>query len=178
MENHSRETWIDAAYVQFNRGGLASIKIESLSRDLYASKGSFYWHFDNRGDLVAAVIARWEKSETDQIIELAETDQDPHERLVTVFTVVGERMYERGGERTLFSEAEAEGVLDAVARVSDRRIGYVAGILEEIGVPDPQERAALAVGAVIGLQQLVTGGWEPLGGNELTAAMLRMALAP
>lgn len=178
MENHSRDTWIDAAYTQFNRAGLASIKVESLSRDLYASKGSFYWHFDNRNDLIAAVIARWEKSETDQIIELAETDQDPHERLVTVFTVVGERMYERGGERTLFSEAESEGVLAAVARVTDRRVGYVAGILEEIGVDAPQERAALAVGAVIGLQQMVTGGWEPLGGNELTVAMVRMALAP
>lgn len=178
MENHSRETWIDAAYAQFNRGGLASIKVESLSRDLYASKGSFYWHFDNRNDLVAEVIARWEKSETDQIIQLAEADQDPHERLVTVFTLVGERMYERGGERTLFSEAEAEGVLPTVARVTGRRIDYVAGILVELGVPDPQERAALAVGAAIGLQQLITGGWEPLGGNELTAAMIRMALAP
>lgn len=178
MENHSRETWIDAAFVQFNRAGLASIKVESLSRDLYASKGSFYWHFENRSDLIEAVIAKWEASETDQIIEIAQSEGEPLARLIATFTLVGERMYERGGERTLFSEAEAEGVLAAVGRVTQRRIDHVASLLTDIGVERPEERAAIAVGGVIGLQQLVTGGWNPLGGTELTQMMVRMVLAP
>lgn len=177
MEGHSTETWIDAAFAQFNRGGLASIKVESIGRDLYATKGSFYWHFENRRALIDAVMARWEQRETEQIIDLAEQQGDPHDRLVAVFTLVGERMYERGGERTLYSEAESEGVLPVVARISQRRIDYIAGILEELGLDHPQERAALVVGSVIGLQQLVTGGWEPLGGTELTEMMLRMILA-
>jgi len=177
MESHTRDTWIDAAFGQFNRAGLASIKVESLSRDLYASKGSFYWHFDNRSDLIDAVMAKWESRETDQIIELTKEEGDPFERVVATFTLIGERMYERGGERTLYSEAEAEGVLPVVARVTQRRIDHIASLLLALDLDGSQERAALAVGAVIGLQQLVTGGWEPLGGSELTTMMVRMATA-
>jgi hypothetical protein len=59
--------------------------------------------------------------------------------------------------------------------VTERRIAYVTGILRELGVEQPEERAALAVGSVIGLQQLVTGGWEPLSGEALTRAMVTMS---
>ncbi len=68
--------------------------------------------------------------------------------------------------------------METVARVTDRRIAYVTGILTELGVDQPEERAAMAVGSVIGLQQLVTGGWEPLTGEGLTRAMIAMSMAP
>lgn len=178
MQPHTRETWIDAAFARFNLGGLGAIKVESLSRDLYASKGSFYWHFKDRQDLISAVMERWEEHATGSIIWSVEREGDPFDRLVTLYTEVGERIYERGGERTLYSEAEAEGVMPIVARVTQRRIDYVAAILRELEVAQPEERAALAVGSVIGLQQLVTGGWEPLTGEALTRAMVAMSMAP
>jgi AcrR family transcriptional regulator len=177
MQPHTRDTWIDAAYARFNFGGLGSIKVESLSRDLAASKGSFYWHFKDRQDLIIAVMERWEQDATGSIIWSAEREGDPFDRLVTLYTEVGERLYERGGERTLYSEADSEGVMEIVARVTQRRIDYVTAILRELEVEQPEERAALAVGAVIGLQQLVTGGWEPLRGDALTRAMVAMSLA-
>lgn len=177
MQPHTRETWIEAAFARFNLGGLGSVKIESLSRDLYASKGSFYWHFKDRQDLINAVMERWEEQATGSIIWAAEREGDPLERLVMVYTEVAERIYERGGERTLYSEAEREGVMETVARVTERRIAYVTSILRELGVEQPEERAALAVGSVIGLQQLVTGGWQPLSGEALTRAMVTMSTA-
>lgn len=178
MQNHTRETWIDAAFAQFNLGGLASVKVESIGRQLYASKGSFYWHFDNRQDLIKAIMAKWEQRETANLLEIAEQAGSPIERLVTLYTIVGERMYERGGERTLYSEAEAEGVLPFVASVTNRRIEYIARILTELGLAQPEARASIAVAVVVGLQQLVTGGWEPLSGNELTEMVVRMSVAP
>ena len=177
MQAHTRETWIDAAYVRFNLGGLGAIKVESLSRDLAASKGSFYWHFKDRQDLINAVMERWEEQATGSIIWSVEREGDPFDRLVALYTEVGEGMYARGGERTLYSEAEAEGVMPIVARVTQRRIDYVTAILRDLKVDQPEERAALAVGSVIGLQQLVTGGWEPLSGEALTRAMIAMTLA-
>jgi hypothetical protein len=67
--------------------------------------------------------------------------------------------------------------METVARVTERRIAYVTNILRELGVEQPEERAALAVGSVIGLQQLVTGGWEPLSGEALTRAMVAMSIS-
>ncbi len=87
-------------------------------------------------------------------------------------------MSERGGERTLFSEAGGEGVLEVVARVLERRVDYVTGHPGGTRSRSPEgARAATVVGAALGLQQMVTGGWEPLDGTELTETMLRMDVA-
>lgn len=178
MASLSRDAWLDAAYASFNERGLPAVKVEPIAKMIGATKGSFYWHFSNRAALVEAVMQRWEQLETDSIIALAEQVDSPRERLETVYSLIGQRMMERGGERTLYSEAESEGVSDVVARVTGRRIGYVASILTDLGFEDAQERAAVAVSAAIGLQQLVAGGWHSLGHRGITDALLRMSLAP
>ena len=177
MASLSRDAWLDAAYDVFNRSGLPAVRVEPLAKSIGATKGSFYWHFVNRAALIDAIMDRWEQLETDNIIVLAEQVATPLERLETVYTLVGERMMLRGGERTLYSEAESEGVSAVVARVTGRRIDYVASILNDLGFRDAQERAAVAVSAAIGLQQLVAGGWHSLGHRGITDALLRMSLA-
>ncbi len=59
--NHSRETWIEAAFraiqprwTDLGEGG------GTEPRPL-RHEGSFYWHFENRGDLIAAVMEKWER---------------------------------------------------------------------------------------------------------------------
>ena len=43
---------------------LAGVEIPELCRRLGVSKGSFYWHFGARGDLLAAILADWQKRMT------------------------------------------------------------------------------------------------------------------
>ena len=62
-----------------------------MARDLGATKGSFYWHFADRAQLVAAVMARWEVEETDSFIEEADAEPDPRARLETLFGSVSRR---------------------------------------------------------------------------------------
>lgn len=177
MASHSRETWLDAAFHNFNQYGLAAVRVEALARELGATKGSFYWHFENRAALVAAIMDRWEQSETDRIIELTRSLDSAEQRLATVYDLVGMRMMERGGEKTLYAEAESEGVADVVARVTARRIAYVAEILAELGVSDAEERATVAVSAAIGLQQLYAGGWRSEHVRGISATLFGMSLS-
>ena len=44
--------------------GVESVRVEVLARDLGVSKGSFYWHFRDRGELLEKLLARWEDGET------------------------------------------------------------------------------------------------------------------
>ena len=81
MASFTADDWIDAAYRRFNDAGLSAVRVEAIARDLGATKGSFYWHFADRGALVDAVMARWEQTETDRVIELVERADDPEERL-------------------------------------------------------------------------------------------------
>ncbi|HEY0817061.1 MAG TPA: TetR/AcrR family transcriptional regulator [Pseudonocardia sp.] len=179
MARESAQSWRDAAYATFVDRGLRAIRIEALARDLGATKGSFYWHFGNRGELVSAVMARWEREETDRIIELADVAGSPRKRLETLYRVVGSRAHTAGGESTLYTEAADEGVDAVVERVSQRRIAYIAGILAELGVEaeEAELRATVALAGAVGLRQLTVGGWRSTAKPDaLIETMLAAAL--
>jgi AcrR family transcriptional regulator len=168
MARLSREDWIDAAYARFRDGGISAVSVEAVARDLDATKGSFYWHFTDRGALVDAVLSRWEDWETERLIELVEAVEDPADRLAALLEVIARRTTERSGERTLFAEATALGITDAVARASERRVSYTAHLLEDTGISpaDARRRAVIVVATVVGYQQLVAGGWDSGGESE------------
>ena len=168
MARLTREDWVDSAYARFRDGGISAVSVEAVARDMGATKGSFYWHFADRGELVDAVLARWEDLETERLIELVDQVEDPTQRLAKLLEVIAHRTTERSGERTLFAEASALNITDVVARASERRVSYTAQLLEGVGLEpaDARRRAVIVVAAVIGYQQLVSGGWEPGDADE------------
>jgi AcrR family transcriptional regulator len=59
------DNWLRAAEVRLAQSGIESVRVEVLARDLGVSKGSFYWHFRDRGELLEKLLARWEDAELD-----------------------------------------------------------------------------------------------------------------
>ncbi len=64
----TRDDWITAALAAIADGGLAAVGVEPLAARLGATKGSFYWHFENRDALLEAAIGRWEKETTTDVV--------------------------------------------------------------------------------------------------------------
>lgn len=181
MARLSAGDWTQAAFERFNADGIGAVRVEAVARDLGTTKGSFYWHFADRAALIRAVLEMWELTETEGLIRLVEQIEPPLDRLAWLFEVVVQRMKERGGERTLYIEAAEAGIHEVVGRVVERRVAYVAGVIEELGFDavESRRRAALIVAAVIGYQQLVAGGWHPGAGMDdagLVASLLGMAV--
>jgi AcrR family transcriptional regulator len=176
----TREQWVDAASAAFRRDGLAGVRVEAVARDLGVTKGSFYWHFDDRSALVDAVVERWEAEQTEDVIARTAADGDPRDRLAALFAEVAARTARRGGERRLYLEAAGEGVQDAVRRVTARRIEHVAALLVEAGVPADvaQPRAVISLAAAVGTDQLADALPTSQDRRPLVAAALEMALAP
>lgn len=162
MARLSRDEWVDAAYLAFDAAGISAVAVEPLARALGTSKGSFYWHFADRRELVTAVLDRWADLETEQLIRQVE-EEDGGDRLGVLLELVAHRTAQRSGESTLFTDAGALGVSEVVAQVIERRVSYVAELLEVDGMPhaEARRRGAIVVSAVIGYQQLVAGGWHP-----------------
>ncbi len=52
------------ALLALARDGFAGVAVEPLARKLGATKGSFYWHFATRAELIAATLELWEQRET------------------------------------------------------------------------------------------------------------------
>ncbi len=68
----SEELWLDAAYKILVESGVESVKVMPLAKALNMSRTSFYWHFEDRDALLDALIRRWEKKNTGNLISRTE----------------------------------------------------------------------------------------------------------
>jgi AcrR family transcriptional regulator len=64
-----RFDWLLAALELFVAEGIEAVRITRLADDLGVTRGSFYWHFTNRDDLIAALVAYWRDKNTRAIVE-------------------------------------------------------------------------------------------------------------
>jgi len=70
----TRDDWIESAVQMLVRQGVDGVRVEVLARKLGVTKGSFYWHFEDRDALLEAMIGAWEE-ETRQL--LADANEGP-----------------------------------------------------------------------------------------------------
>ncbi|WP_374682024.1 TetR/AcrR family transcriptional regulator [Accumulibacter sp.] len=54
-----RNEWIEAAIDVLAEQGVQGMRIEVLAKNFGVTKGSFYWHFKDRQDLVDGVLQTW-----------------------------------------------------------------------------------------------------------------------
>lgn len=81
----SRFDWLEAALSIFLNEGIDSIRITRLSNDLGVSRGSFYWHFDNREDLIDALVEFWRSKNTQGITSTVEQVNSLSEGILNFF---------------------------------------------------------------------------------------------
>lgn len=65
-----REDWLRAARRALLHGGIGAVRVEKLARSLHVTKGSFYWHFRNRNDLLESLLAEWENEAAETLSRL------------------------------------------------------------------------------------------------------------
>ncbi len=76
------EVWIEAATDVLVVEGIDHVRVDVLARQLGVTRGSFYWHFRDREDLLRRVLLAWSTRATQALTKrLAEASKDPLERL-------------------------------------------------------------------------------------------------
>jgi len=127
------EDWANAALEAIAQGGLDAVAVEPLARKLKVTKGSFYWHFTNRGELIRAALALWEKSETVDILARIEPGLEPYERIVNVFKQAN-ASYRAGRLYLAIAAGEDHPVIsEYVRRVSESRMNYLRDCYRDLG---------------------------------------------
>ena len=71
----TRDDWLDAAFAAVVEGGFDAVRVLTLAQRLGVTRGSFYWHFADHAELVAALLKRWRERELEIDGKLQET---PH----------------------------------------------------------------------------------------------------
>jgi AcrR family transcriptional regulator len=59
-----RFDWLQQALEIFVDEGIDAIRITRLANELGVTRGSFYWHFQNREDLINSLVAYWKDKNT------------------------------------------------------------------------------------------------------------------
>jgi AcrR family transcriptional regulator len=137
--------WVRAAMDAIVEGGVAAVAVEPLAVRLGTTKGSFYHHFENRDALISAALEEWEHAQTEAVIARVALIPDPAERLRAVMAAaLADRV---GGARdaALVASATHPLIKPVVARVTQRRLGYMTDICIELGLPRPQARRRVLV---------------------------------
>ncbi len=149
----TRDDWVDAALRALEAGGLAAVSVEPLAKALGATKGSFYWHFRDRADLVDAVVELWERRYVTEAIAGLSTIADPRARLERLFRVAATPGTGRIDVALTEASKTNAGIAEVVRRVQERRVEFLAGIYEQLGLAPEAARqlAVLALLAQVGM---------------------------
>lgn len=127
-----RRDWVEAGMEILSSRGVDAIRVEALARRLSISKGSFYWHFKDRDDLLESILSEWEARQSDWNTEGGGTP-NPVERWARLFELLSRPAYARL-EMAISSWArQDESVAMRVARADQKRIDYLFVVFREIG---------------------------------------------
>jgi len=153
----TRDDWITAALAAIADAGLAAVAVEPLAARLGATKGSFYWHFENRDALLEAAIGRWEKeTTTDVVAEITVAHDAPASQFRRLVADVIERAEQDRVGPALLASATHPAVAPTLERVTAARLNLIATVLRRLGFPvaEARRRALLAYSAYLGHGQL------------------------
>ncbi|KXV05329.1 TetR family transcriptional regulator [Caballeronia megalochromosomata] len=67
--------WIRAAHRVLESRSIDAVRVEVLAKEMGVTKGSFYWHFKDRDDLLQRMLTAWRDEATEQIIYRFESRQ-------------------------------------------------------------------------------------------------------
>jgi AcrR family transcriptional regulator len=163
MVSLDRDRWAQAALDALERGGLAAVAVEPLARELGVTKGSFYWHFANRSELIAAALERWTRLHVDgPLQDLAEVG-DPRDRLLALLGRAGAKppsIFIR-----LLDASDEPLVRATLASAAETRVAFMADAFRELGLTRARARrqALLVYSAYVGRAHLERDAPEVVG---------------
>ena len=132
--------------------GVNAVAIEPLARELGVTKGSFYWHFSNRLDLIDSALKRWRNDDRAVIEEKVLVIKDPKKRLQAWFMLSAEPSQSHLIYATLLADRQHKLVAKVLKEITIERLNHLQQSYREIGYSDDQakQQAMLAYSVYVG----------------------------
>lgn len=148
--------WVEGALQLISEAGLRALTVEALAARLGVTKGSFYWHFKGRSELLAGALSRWEQRATTEAITGLSAVTDARQRLNFMLEAASQPPRARSLYAALAEAADDPIVRRVLNHVASARIRFLETCYRELGLPISQAKAkaVLAYAAYRGLLQL------------------------
>lgn len=132
--NHfDRRAWLSAGMEMLCSAGVQSLSIEALAKRQNISKGSFYWHFRDREDLLESILDEWQARQGDWGTT-GDSNQSPVERWARLLETFAEPGYASLELAISTWARQDQNVACRVADADRKRVHYLAEIFREIGL--------------------------------------------
>ena len=164
----TREDWISGAWDMLGETGLDGVRVEPLAKNLGVTKGSFYWHFKDRQELLDALLDRWFAIWDDQMSPDIDGNGTAADRIWALIESVIRRTT-RG--QTISLRLLSHKDPDVALRIEERdaqRLVFLMQRLKEIGFSHEEARVRGQL-----YQAIMTGEFLRSGGFPLDERLAR-----
>jgi AcrR family transcriptional regulator len=166
------DDWVQAGFATLAEEGLTAIKVDRLCQRLGVTKGSFYWHFDDIGTYLDALIAAWAERRLDDRRTFEDLGALPaRERLSHMLsTLTSPQLWML--ERAIREWGRSDPKVAAAVRTGDR---WIAGVVRRAFIDagfkpaEAEFRARACFAAGLGFIHLS----EPRSSDEQTRELER-----
>lgn len=135
-----RADWIEAGITLLTARGVTAVKITKLAEDLGVTRGSFYWHFKDRQDLLSALIKVWEQRNTKVLLDAVESSSDLTTGIMAIFEcwLAAEPFAPRLDTAMRDWGHQSVKVRRAVKRADNKRIKAIAAVFLRAGFAEQE----------------------------------------
>jgi AcrR family transcriptional regulator len=128
-----RQDWLAIGIKILIDQGIESVRVDPLAKLLKVTRGSFYWHFKNRDELLEGILLEWETRNTQSVIDRLEgLDSDPNTKLLSLIAIAAadDNRLEKAVRVWSFSDTRAAA---AIAQADRQRLDYLERLFSQLG---------------------------------------------
>lgn len=126
------DDWIGAALSLLIEEGVNAVQITALARQLKVTRGSFYWHFTGRGDLLEALLAEWRARNSGVMLDALAQSESLEAGILDLFSVwVDHTRFDPDLDQAVRDWARRDEALGTMLRdEDDARVAAIAAFFE------------------------------------------------
>lgn len=135
-----RADWIEAALEVLVGEGVDGLRITRLADDLAVTRGSFYWHFKDREDLLQALIGYWQRKNTAAVVSSVQDAATIDDGILALFeTWLDPARFDPLLDSAVRDWARRSDVVRQAIDDADRaRVSAIAALFEKFGYANPE----------------------------------------
>lgn len=153
-----RFDWLLKALEIFVDEGIEAVRITRLAEELEVTRGSFYWHFSNREDLIEALVDYWKSRNTSAITDSVDGVERLSEGVLRFFeTCLDSQLFDPRLDLAIREWARrSEAIRQQLDEADDSRISALTRFFQRFDYPMPEAfiRARVIYFAQIGFYAL------------------------
>lgn len=143
----ARQRLLEAADRLFYSEGVHTVGIDRLIEEAGVAKGSLFYNFSGKDELVAAYLAGRNQRRRERIAKHQQGLEDPIDKLLAIFDALQEAVVSPGWKGCAFANASAEALpgsveTSALRTFRDWMAGSILALCEEAGLAEPANVAA------------------------------------